>query len=362
MTAIRSWVRRGLSKDPRPKEIPEGRELDWLAKEICGNTKWDVKSLINYEELFRLQRDANTINMSIGAKVVEIRAHLGTITGWHTVSNAARGLKMALDGAMEHICGSDGFQINPIMLGRPNRALLDRGDSIERFDWGICIEIRGEPTMLQVSMERQVTEDGNVDGSKRYGPWNTNQEVLEAILSLWMGSLRERNDQLETNRETLNQKIAANLERPPVRNERSNERPPVSNLYWKDYVTVVGHADQQFRSIYESWISRGTKLAAFKTHASEDIAGLSILQPEFNLALDGRDEGEISARVLIGCPYHGDRAKGESASVISGFGGDDVCESIISSVKSSTDYSYNKVVFLTSDASSVMPHKPNKPH
>ncbi|KAF8253393.1 hypothetical protein K440DRAFT_516671, partial [Wilcoxina mikolae CBS 423.85] len=34
MTVIRSWVRRGLSVDPRPKRIPDGRELDWLAKEI----------------------------------------------------------------------------------------------------------------------------------------------------------------------------------------------------------------------------------------------------------------------------------------------------------------------------------------
>jgi hypothetical protein len=327
MTAIRSWVRRGLSKDPRPKEIPEGRELDWLAKEICGNAKWDVKSMVDCEELFRLQRDANTINTSIGAKVVEIRAHLGTITGWHTVNNAARGLKMALDGAMEHICGSDDFQINRTIIRSPNRSPFYRGDGMERFEWGICIEIGGEPTMLRVSMERQVTEDGNVDGNERYGPWNTNQEDLEAILSLWMGSLRERNDQLETNRETLNQEIPAN-----------SERPPVSNLYWKDYVTVVGHADQQFNSIYKSWISRGMELVAVKTDASKEIARLSVLPPDFNLSVgyDGREEGEISARVLIGCPYHGDRTKDESASVLSGSGGDDVRESIISSVKSST--------------------------
>ncbi|KAF2840258.1 hypothetical protein M501DRAFT_684134 [Patellaria atrata CBS 101060] len=104
MTTLRSYVRRGLARDPTGEDLPEGLELGWLTYKIMDLSRWELRcgsfSSV-YDRDFTPVRPSTTLRLPNAGndkyhrlpfqKIVEIQAHIQDLVMWndelHVISN-----------------------------------------------------------------------------------------------------------------------------------------------------------------------------------------------------------------------------------------------------------------------------------
>jgi len=310
MTAIRSWVRRGLSVDPQPKPIPEGRELDWLAKEICGSSDWNVKSLVEAEQLLHPPEENN--NFSLARNTVEIRTRIGKIIGWYPVSKAARGLTLALTAFMNHVTSSNGLVVDETRIKNYHTNAGANIEYFQTFRCGIGIEVGGGQTLLNIEMRRTA-----IQGDPQFGPWYVDEEQIEAVISLWMDWLAERRG----GRGFDAYEQTPRLDEVPAPSEAPATVPQGPQK--SSYLKVLGRADPNFNIFYNQWIYRGSGVARYwpKQVQDPEIENDTFPNGLYVLFRNNEESGRSGARetkTLIGCSDHATTWEGEENRAIRG--------------------------------------------
>jgi hypothetical protein len=180
VTALRAWVRRGLSHRPSTQKIPQGYELDWLATRFARNSEdlwrgskdygrrnsldgfwnekcWDwsvVPGVIVSDHIVREPSEGSEAH-----KVVKVREHLGNLCGWVGVAwDPAISVAKAIDVVMNTLFSSSG--------------LLS-------FAWSMNGEVGGKIQRIFFTVTRD----------EKSG-WKSNAAEIEAALSLWLYTTR----------------------------------------------------------------------------------------------------------------------------------------------------------------------------
>jgi len=189
MVALRAWVRRDLAKLPNSLPLVPGHEIDWLATTLVGDSTevpwlssfekpratgddswdWRIVAVQNPDKVLRLQtskscsstQDQGSHLPSRADKVMMMRRKLGKLAGWHGPASSeaislARAIEIAADAFLNELKG--------------------------RFMWSL--EVCGEPVYFHLEREDA-------------GPWKAQSDELEAALSLWLYSVKRREQALE---------------------------------------------------------------------------------------------------------------------------------------------------------------------
>jgi hypothetical protein len=80
MTALRSWVRRGLSEDPEIRELPNGREQDWLAMHLADCDKWSLH--VGFKPTDIPLKSSETPEAITAQRVMDLRTAIAKQTNW----------------------------------------------------------------------------------------------------------------------------------------------------------------------------------------------------------------------------------------------------------------------------------------
>lgn len=190
LTVVRSIVRRRMSKEPTAIEVPDGHELDCMARKIGGCDGWKAIP----EGSKRHDNDSYLLDKGIGHQIARIRGHLGDLTQWPIeVQHISTILCSAIEKTMDHV-----YQSNEIQL-------MEGYLESNAISWRLgVLTLTEAPPVDEVSEARLPNNDirrGEIifklSRSKSNGEWqpwavdkNTRLEMM-AVLSLSLLRFRE---------------------------------------------------------------------------------------------------------------------------------------------------------------------------
>jgi hypothetical protein len=203
MTILRAVVRRGLTKGPANKKLPENYEMDWLALEIAdkpdflrkfGGSKDQTPSVPTEDQDPSARTDPTwyiTIphpgsnlgsNLALrskrnltkppekGQRAMKIRQRLGQLTRW------------AGPASKEAITVANAIEV---VMKR-----LPFSESQEKFIWSLNVNVgEREPSKIELTVEK---DTGNTNPKSR--GWKADAMEIEAALSLWSYHFRNQYD------------------------------------------------------------------------------------------------------------------------------------------------------------------------
>lgn len=298
MTAIRSWVRRGLSKDPVPSAIPTGSELDWLTKEICSMQEFTVLSGLD-------SIDPTQPAHPTSKKVVDVRSQLLRITGWNSqYRSTAQKLKQAIEGTFNFIYNAE---VNDI-----RHELKSNYGIYIPFVWELNTDHSRDIAVIPLKLTlaesfRNQYEEG------RPARWATDIDELESIISLWMHSLREQEAlQDEAWEHDLNKKRIEDVKPLPLESHifvfnnvlqsKSRNKPEEKWKYWLE----SGSSHRLF-CLEEMTFSRPAQTgpAIYKKHrlsTAKSASPLPQMEVKFTktVELGDRSAGSLAQRHVFG--------------------------------------------------------------
>lgn len=193
MTFLRVFLRRNLTTDPKRygpdptviptgtddrysvKELPEGHELDFIAKQVTQCNSWEVVTVNKPQE----QDSSEAVQ-----RVLQARIRLGEVAGktWRTELHTTniRLLNETMEAVLNHLCSPTGCGISPGNLI----------NNQESFKW----PLRASTTTVGSPPQSGIVwlEINRVKTGDDFGPWKvvkSEEAKLEAIFSLWMSHL-----------------------------------------------------------------------------------------------------------------------------------------------------------------------------
>lgn len=190
LTIVRSIVRRRMSREPTAIEVPDGHELDCMARKIGGCDSWKVIP----EGSKRHDNDSYPLDKGIGHQIARIRGHLGDLTQWPIeVQHISTILCSAIEKTMDHFYQS------------PDIQLIEGYLESNAISWRLgVLTLTQAPPLDEVSQARLPENDirrGEIifklSRSRFNGEWqpwavdkNTRLEMM-AVLSLSLLRIRE---------------------------------------------------------------------------------------------------------------------------------------------------------------------------
>ncbi|KAK6363606.1 hypothetical protein TWF730_001030 [Orbilia blumenaviensis] len=213
MILLKAYVRRNLSAIPQTKELPEGYELDLMAKDINKCHIWRIVPTSNvFQPPFSpVPTSSPSAVAAYANEILSSRVRLSELTKWpsqfsETVDELVSTLQNTMHWAFDRSNG---------------RHSLKKGyEDISRFTWKIPVSIEGDSmsglSELQITLKREKID--NI-----WTPWTVDKEEVAAMFSLWMSSFTD-----------------------------------ISPLTSQPNLWIVGPNNRFNRIIYDWWISRGT--------------------------------------------------------------------------------------------------------
>ncbi|KAI3321405.1 hypothetical protein HD806DRAFT_523893 [Xylariaceae sp. AK1471] len=183
MAGLRALIRRNLAKIPKAQPLLAGHEMDWLAMTLGGDFKnapwpwakgkdgwdWEVDSAV-CEKLRESQKqdpESEQGSESKPYRVMRIRRNLSKLADWYGPASAeAISLARAIEITMD---------------------TLYMKSSVQDLSW--CISVSGAPIKFRLILQ----ENGN---------WKAYADELESALSLWLYSVRNKEQGIEQQSES----------------------------------------------------------------------------------------------------------------------------------------------------------------
>ncbi|KAK6350304.1 hypothetical protein TWF696_006535 [Orbilia brochopaga] len=178
---LRIMIRRQLGNRPILEAVPDGQELDWMARKTTKCSKWVVKPL-------------SPANPPDGEDLgtFSARCRLREICPWpledSSISSTAESLARSFEEITNYVYSSD-------------IKLIDEAQNIVSFEIPIHIAYsrRGSKdshgAVITLTMYRDVVSD---DRNSSWTGWKTDRSAIEAILTLWRLNLAEDEEQPDT--------------------------------------------------------------------------------------------------------------------------------------------------------------------
>lgn len=176
MTILRVVIRRHLSALPIVHPLPEGFELDFMAKAITKCESWQILPISDSGHL----GDPNAISetSAFASRVLHTRMRLQELVLWRTeCSEVADQVAQTIQALMDHFFEAEG----EVFIAKSASQASD-------FSWTMPVTIsrtlgeeRGD---ISLKLHRASTEG-------RWAPWGTDRGELEALISLWVSHFRQ---------------------------------------------------------------------------------------------------------------------------------------------------------------------------
>ncbi|KAF3938121.1 Ankyrin-1 [Dactylella cylindrospora] len=165
---LRVVVRRQLGNRPLLEPVPDGQELDWMARKTSGCSKWAVKPLSPGDP---------PPGGDLGTFVS--RCRLRSICPWplenSSISSLAEGLARSVEEITNYLYSS-------------NVELKDSAKTLAKFEFAIHVaystigSTESQRASIAVEMHRDIMAD---ERSSAWTSWKIDTNALEAILALW---------------------------------------------------------------------------------------------------------------------------------------------------------------------------------
>lgn len=237
----------------RPSSVQDGQELDWLAANLKGCEGWEVVAGLDNPCYLEHKQETNAYGMSVmltRARIAELSKEWDVKT-----RTTVRNLKVAIEATMDIVFA---------------RMVLEGGSAYLRFfTWTLEVMAKSkldggvQASNIDLTLTREMDENGI------WGSWKTDPNHLEAVLGLWVTSIK-------------------NSEQQGYKKQERNEQE-----YRYKSVRLLGPDTQGAREDYKLWIYRETPLSDHRTgwhpegpkkryfgwagnEASNDVPGLDI--------------------------------------------------------------------------------------
>lgn len=171
MTLLRVVIRRHLSALPKVHPLPEGYELDFMAKEITQCDDWRILAVSGLNHPNEHQKPSDL--SAFAAHTLYTRVRLSELTVWKTeCSEIAEQVTRTIHAVMNHLFeAGSGVSISP------------DASKYSEFTWRLPVAVArtsGEETgQISLKLHREFSEN-------RWTPWRLEQGELESVISLWM--------------------------------------------------------------------------------------------------------------------------------------------------------------------------------
>ncbi|EER42656.1 conserved hypothetical protein [Histoplasma capsulatum H143] len=215
MTAVRSSLRTKRLKESevfladRP-EFYEGHELDWLSLNIgnlsrYGRFGWAI-SMARYHRQGKLSKESRKLfdenwepQTSSSVYQLEKTPMIGKNVTFEIILVAVRSIARSLARAIEDTAKilfttdvvfehgwNEAFTLLWAVHCSPDNARPDIDFKIESSPWSSVIGTRENDRNIYLSLRRKIDLDGNSEGK-----WRADEYELEAVLGIWLWSLKE---------------------------------------------------------------------------------------------------------------------------------------------------------------------------
>ncbi|KAK4232577.1 hypothetical protein QBC38DRAFT_514249 [Podospora fimiseda] len=221
MIFIRILIHGRITMMPKAEELPEGHELDQLAKDI-HDCSWRI-TMPSRKSDAEVDPEENVgkytkFKPHSGSQILETRIRLAHLTAWPSRPDSAEMAK--------RICVATEDILRQLYLSQNGPiALKSSAKSIESFDWELGVLLNPQfSDYYEAQGKLTVTfTRSNVDG--RWTEWRADANKVDALLSLWLSNF-----------------VTAST------GEKESQR-----TFW-----VLGRNDTTHeRSIYDWWVDRG---------------------------------------------------------------------------------------------------------